>query len=126
MIANISRLTLVFIWFYHGLVPKIIFANEQEVLMNATFLPFLSKEFTLLTSGVIELVYAVLLLVFFRSKVLLYPAIGFSVVATLAILIKIPELFENAFNPFSTNLSVLCLCLINLLAIRASADTKAS
>jgi len=126
MIANISRLTLVFIWFYHGLVPKIIFANEQEVLMNATFLPFLSKEFTLLTSGVIELVYAVLLLVFFRSKVLLYPAIGFSVVATLAILIKIPELFENAFNPFSTNLSVLSLSLINLLAIRASADTKAS
>lgn len=119
MIDKISRISLILIWIYHGLVPKIIFKNEQEILMNNAFLPFLDKEFILWASGVMELIYAGLLMVFFRSVLLLYPAMLFSVLATIAILIKTPELFENAFNPFSTNLSVFALSVINFIALRS-------
>lgn len=118
MIEIISRLSLILIWIYHGLVPKIIFKHEQEVLMNSIFFPFLPKEFTLWFSGIMELIYAGLLILFFRSAVMLYPSLLFSVFATLAIWIKIPELFEHAFNPFSTNLAVFALSLINLIALR--------
>ena len=120
MIEKISRLSLALIWLYHGLVPKILFKSEQEILMNSTFLPFLGEDFTLIASGILELIYAALLLVFFRSTKLLLPSIVFGVLATIAILIMIPELLQNAFNPFTTNLAVLALSVINWIAIRES------
>ena len=104
-IKHISRLTLAVIWLYHGIVPKLIFRSEQEVLMNSVFMPFLEQEVALISTGILEIIYGILLLVCMNSKRLLYPAIGFSMVSTLAIFIELPELFTHAFNPFSINLA---------------------
>ena len=109
-----SRLSLAIIFFYHGLVPKLIFRNEQEVLMNDTLMPFVEKDLALNSSGILEIILAIALMILYRNKILLYLIIFFATSVTLALIIKLPGLFENAFNPFSLNLAVLVLCLINL------------
>jgi hypothetical protein len=86
-------------------------------MMNNQFMPFLSEQFALYSSGIAEILYALLLLVFFNNKWLVVPAIVFSIVATVALFFALPELFHNAFNPFSTNLSLLVLALINFKAL---------
>lgn len=116
MIYSLSRISVSIIFFYHGLVPKILFGNAQEIMMNNEFMPFLSEQVALYSSGVFEILYAISLLVFFNNKWLVVPAIVFPIVATAAIFFALPELFHNAFNPFSTNLSLLVLALINFKA----------
>ena len=124
MIEKISRVSLILIWFYHGLVPKILFKSPQEILLNSAFMPFLEENFTLMAFGIIEIIYAILLIIFFRSKILLYPAIFFAAVATIAILFKLPEFFTYAFNPFSINLSVCALSIINIISINQNKTNK--
>ena len=116
MLYALSRISISVIFFYHGLVPKILFGNAQEIMMNNEFMPFLSEKVALYSSGIFEILYALLLLVFFNNKWLVVPAIVFPIVATVAIFFALPELFHNAFNPFSTNLSLLVLALINFMA----------
>ena len=110
---TISRITLALIWLYHGLVPKLILASEQEVMMNDALLPFLSSQVALVSTGIVEVVYALALVVCFRSRCLLWPTFVFSTVITVVLLIKMPSLFGDAFNPFSINLAVFGLALIN-------------
>jgi len=114
---KISRYSLAIIFFYHGLVPKILYKSEQEVSMNNAFLPFLEKNFALISSGIAEVVYALCLVIFQKNKYLLFPAMGFSVLATIAIFVKLPELMTHAFNPFSINLAVFSFALINLKSL---------
>ena len=110
---KISRYSLAAIFFYHGLVPKVLFKSDQEVLMNEAFLPFLEKDFALISSGIAEIIYALCLVFFAKNKYLLLPAMAFSVLATIAIFFKLPELMTHAFNPFSINLAVFSFGLIN-------------
>jgi uncharacterized membrane protein YphA (DoxX/SURF4 family) len=117
-IYTISRVSLAIVFLYHGLVPKLLFANEQEILMNSTLMPFVGESAALLYSGIAEVLYGILLLVFFRNRFLLYPALFFSVAVTIPLLITLPSLFQNAFNPFSINLSVLALAWINKLSLK--------
>jgi hypothetical protein len=116
-IQKVSRYSLAAIFFYHGLVPKLLFKSEQEVLMNNAFMPFMEKNFALISSGVAEIIYAIALVAFASNKKLLYPAMAFSVLATIAIIVQLPQLMTHAFNPFSINLAVFSLALINLKSL---------
>ena len=118
----LPRITLAIIFLYHGLVPKLLFKSEQEVLMNDTFMPFIEKNTALIGSGIAEIIYAVLILILWRSKTIFYPALLFSAAVTVALIIKLPELFIHAFNPFTLNLSVFILAV---LAIRYTYSSKA-
>lgn len=113
-IYKLSRWSIAVIFFYHGLVPKILFENSQEVLMNETLMPMVSKKFALISSGVLEILYGILLIVLFKSKWLIYPALIFGSLITFVLLMTLPEMFKNAFNPFSINFALCVLCLINI------------
>jgi hypothetical protein len=110
----ISRYSLVAIFFYHGLVPKLLFKNHQEVLMNNTMMPFVAENTALLVSGWMEIFLAILLLIFFKNLLLNYIAMTFVFLVSIAILIFLPILYTNAFNPFSLNLAVIALAMINI------------
>jgi len=112
---TITRWALGAIWLYHGLVPKLIFRSPQEVMMNERFLPFWSENAALNLSGAFEVIYAVLLLVFFRNKYLVIPTIIFGTLATVALLVFFPSWFTAAFNPFSINLGIVVLAWLNLV-----------
>lgn len=91
--------------------------------MNNTFMPFMEKDFALISSGIAEVLYAFLLVIFASNKKLLYPAMAFSTLATIAIIVQLPQLMTHAFNPFSINLAVFSLALINLKCLN---EEKAS
>lgn len=110
-----TRLGLAAIWFYHGLVPKLIFGASQEVEMNSTFMPFVPEKVALISSGVAEIVFAVALLVFYRVRWFNYVIIAFGTLASVAILVALPHMYTEAFNPFSVNLSIVLLAWLNLL-----------
>lgn len=112
----VSRLGLAAIWFYHGLVPKLIFGAPQEVEMNSVFLPFIGKETALITSGIAEVLFAIALLVFYRVRWFNAVIIAFGTVASLAIVVALPHMYIEAFNPFSTNLSIVLLAVINWMS----------
>ena len=84
--------------------------------MNNTFLPFLSKNTALVSSGIFEIIYAILIISFRKNIFLCIPGMLFSVITTIALLFSLPNLFYNAFNPFTLNLSVFALSLINIIA----------
>lgn len=115
-IYRLSRLGLAAIWFYHGLVPKLLFGSAQEVEMNSVFLPFVPEKMALVTSGIAEVVFAILLLVFYRARWPNYVTIVFGSLASVAILFALPHMYAEAFNPFSINLSIILLAMINLMS----------
>ena len=114
----ITRISVALIFLYHGVVPKLIYKNDQEILMNNTLMPFISEGSALFYSGLFEVVYSVALLVFYRSKLLMYPTIVFSIMVTLALIVKLPQLFQNAFNPLSINFAILILAILNIRELK--------
>lgn len=114
----ITRISVSLIFLYHGLVPKLIYKNSQEILMNNTLIPFMSEGSALFYSGLFEVLYSIALIVFYRSKIIMYPTIVFSIMVTLALLVKLPHLFQNAFNPFSINFSILILAILNIRELK--------
>lgn len=115
-IYAISRWSIAIIFLYHGVVPKLVFKHEQEVLMNDTMMPFVPEATALAVSGWMEVGLAAAFIILYRHIWLNYVAIFFLVSVTLAILVKLPTLMTYAFNPFSLNLAVVALALINIIA----------
>ena len=112
----ISRISLAAIWFYHGLVPKIIFPDPREIEMNDVLIPFLDQHHALLITGAAELLFAVLYLALYRSKFLNFLIIGFGVCVTILIAVTLPHLLTGAFNPLTLNLGFIALAMINVCA----------
>lgn len=121
----LSRCALAVIFFYHGLIPKLLLQHEQEVLMNDTLMPFVPEQTALMVSGWMEIALAICFLVFYRNLWLNYVAIFFLVSVTAAIAVQLPELMAYAFNPFSLNLAVVVLAIINILANQNTSEKYA-
>lgn len=115
----ITRVSIFIIFFYHGLVPKILFGSEQEILMNDTLIPMLSEQLALQLSGWAEIAFSAVVLIFFNSKWPMYPVLLFSSGVTIALILTLPALFTDAFNPFTINLSLFVLAFINLKSHQA-------
>lgn len=94
--------------------------------MNTTFMPMIEKNFALIGSGVAEVVFALVLLTFFRVQWFNYVVIGFGTLATIAISLQLPHIMTGAFNPFSTNLSIVVFAVINLLAANSHESSTSS
>lgn len=112
-INTIGRLSLAFIFFYHGLVPKLLWLSATEAaLMDAhTFLP---SELTLV-AGVGEIILA-LVLVFHRSLIPVYLAAVGLIALLIDVAVIMPELLIEAFNPVTTNISAIVICIIIILS----------
>lgn len=120
MIYAVSRCAVALIFFYHGLVPKILFADPSEVEMNQTLMPGVDEQLALVGSGVAELIFSALLLLFFRTRWFNYLIVVFGSGALLTIVVRLPHLMTAAFNPFSTNVAIVALAVVNLLACPGS------
>ena len=114
-ICAITRWSLAIIFFYHGLIPKLIYGNHQEILMNSTMMSSVPETVALMVSGVLEVLISIFLILLYRNKVLLYVVLVFIGGVSIQILVMLPGLYQNAFNPFSLNLSVIVFSILNLM-----------
>jgi hypothetical protein len=113
VVHALARMTLAFIWAYHGLIPKLIIVHPDELMLLAN--AGLSEPLAALgvaAAGLAEIFFAVILLVFWNSRRLLLVNLPLMLFALLGVGITAPELLTGAFNPVTLNVSVIVLALI--------------
>jgi hypothetical protein len=115
LIHAVARLTLAFVWLWHGLVPKLFFhhLDERTMLSQAGiplhWLPWI---------GTGEIIFAILILCTWNRRFVFVANGVLMVLATMAVALKSPAYLEAAFNPVTLNLSVLSLSIVGWLASR--------
>lgn len=106
----LSRIGLAFLFFYHGLFPKILWLSPLETHLvelhgiDASIFP-LSQ-----VAGFAEIAIAVSILVFRKSLLTVYAAALALILLLIDVAIVMPGLLVEAFNPVSTNMMGLLLC----------------
>jgi hypothetical protein len=109
----LTRVTIAFVFFYHGLVPKLWFRSpdELDMLHNLGVASF--ALFTAI-AGWMEIGFAVLLIILWRARWPLWITIVGMIAATLSVALGSPSYFHKAFDPLTLNLSVAVLAFCGL------------
>lgn len=114
-LVQLARFVLGLSWIYHGLFPKLLSIAPLEMEMSSSI--GLSSENTILLirfAGVSEILFGVILLVFYRRSALLYLNIAGLLSLLAFVLLMTPHIMMEAFNPVTTNFPLLLLSLILL------------
>lgn len=115
VIHAVARITLAFVWIWHGLVPKMLFRHidERTMLMQAGiplhWLPWI---------GLGEIAFGILILCAWNRRTILAINVALMIFATVAVAMNSPSYLQAAFNPVTLNLAVVALCLADWLASR--------
>lgn len=125
IVYSLSRATTAFIWFYHGLVPKLLYHDRSELDLIGKFTPpnFLRTAATF--AGVLEMAFAFLLILLWRQTWLLWVTIVFMLAGIPIVALTAPEYLHAAFNPVTLNISLAAFAAIALM-MRRDLPTAAS
>ena len=116
LVHSLSRLTIAFVWLYHGLVPKLIYRSPDELKMLRDAGIASSHVLTLVSLvGSAEVCFAATLIIFWKSHWPLWLTLVAMAAALLGVAATSPEFLAAAFNPVTLNLTVAALALIDLL-----------
>src|SRR5262249_48822922 len=112
-----ARLTIAFIWFYQGIIPKLIFHHKDELKMLRDA-GFADSRVIRISSiiGLVEILLGLLILIAWRNRQLLYLNIALMVLATIVVAVNSPGYFPAAFNPLTLNLSMIALSLVAIFS----------
>lgn len=119
--VQIARYLISFSWFYHGLVPKLLHIAPLEKLMTASF-GFADDISYVITkvAGISEILFAVVFFIFYRSTAV----VVLNIMALMGLLGFVaalqPQLLMEAFNPVTTNLTLIGLSLVLLNEIKSA------
>jgi hypothetical protein len=118
IVYGIARASLIFIWLWHGAVPKLISPQSDELrLLSASGLaPHWLPWF-----GATEVAWALAGLCAWRWRGFFALSAIAMIAATLSVLTTLPQFFLHAFNPLTLNLSVTALCVIGWIVAPFSA-----
>lgn len=124
LVYALARGTTAFIWFYHGLVPKLLYHDriELDLLSRITPPDFLRTAATF--AGVAEVSFAFLLILLWRQTWLLWVTIVLMLAGIPIVAFTAPEYLHAAFNPVSLNISLAAFVGIALMARRDLATAK--
>jgi DoxX-like family len=116
LVYSVARGLVAFIWFYHGLVPKLLYYNhiELDLLSRVVSSPESVRQGTAL-AGAVEIVFALVLLFLWRSVWPLWVTLILMVAGIPVVAVTAPEYFTAAFNPLTLNLSVAGFALISII-----------
>jgi hypothetical protein len=113
----LARFTLAFIWFYHGLVPKLLSLHPDEVaMMTAAGVPPDAVPLAIRVIGLAEIVFALILLLAWNRRRLLLLNIPLMIAAMLGVALASPGYLVAAFNPVTLNIAVVALALVAYLS----------
>lgn len=118
---QIARYIISFSWLYHGIFPKLIHIAPLEKLLTGSFGFSDDISYWITKSaGVGEVIFGILLFVFYRSKHLILLNIFALIGLLLFVAFLQPQLLIEAFNPVTTNLPLIGLSLVLLNEIKQS------
>ena len=116
---QIARFIISFSWLYHGIFPKLIhIAPLEKVMITSLGLSNELSYFLTKSAGVGEVIFGILFFLLYRNKAMvLLNIIGlFSLLVFVALLQ--PQLLIEAFNPVTTNISLIALSFILLFELK--------
>jgi hypothetical protein len=113
-IGWLARIALALVFFWHGLVPKLLWLSADEIAMIQAH-GIVAAEWLAALAGFAEIALALLLLSIRRHWPLQLAAL-LLLLLLLDVALFSPHLLLQAFNPVSTNLAALALCLVAWLA----------
>ena len=112
----ISRLSVAIVWFYHGLVPKLINRNSDELkMLRDAGIPSSELISALSMLGGLEICFALTILILWKTRWPLWFTIAAMFLAIVSVAITSPSYLTGAFNPLTLNLSVAALAAVSLL-----------
>ncbi len=112
---QIARAVVGLSWIYHGIFPKLLQVAPMESAMNISF--GFSDEMSYLvtkTAGVAEVIFGLVFIALYRVKSVVYLNIVGLSILLLLVAVKMPSLLIDAFNPVTTNISLIALSLVIL------------
>ena len=111
---NISRFAIAFIWFYHGLIPKLIFqhATELELINKGPVVG--TAELTLLLAGIGEVLVGICVVAFWNRAWPVYLSLFGFIVLLIAAVVMAPGHAVHAFNPITLTMSAIFFCFIQI------------
>lgn len=116
---SIARATVAFIWFYHGLVPKLLRHDAIELdLISRVGVPTSRLIMSVTVAGWAEILFAVLMLLLWRDRWPLWLTLGLMLIGIPIVAISAPAYVGAAFNPVTLNLGLAALSAIGLIAGR--------
>lgn len=113
IIHALARLSIAFIWIWHGLVPKLWAHNPDELTMLANaaiashWLPWI---------GVAEVVFGVVTLLTWRYRQMFVLNAAAMVIALVAVALQSPHYLTAAFNPVTLNLAVVIISIVGFVS----------
>ncbi len=115
----ISRGALAAIFAWHGLVPKLLARDADEIaLLAAGGAPADNIPMALTALGIAELLFAAVLLLFRRKTWPAWITFALMLIVTAGISITAPRYVSAAFNPITLNFSVAAFALLDILTLR--------
>jgi uncharacterized membrane protein YphA (DoxX/SURF4 family) len=118
LVHVIARTGLAAVFAYQGVVPKLLTRNVDEVAMlRDAGVGADAISIALIVLGMLELAFAVTLLVAWHRRWPVILCLVSMLFATAVVGLSSPRYFEAAFNPASLNLAVACLAAIDLLVL---------
>jgi hypothetical protein len=114
-----ARGTLAFVFAYHGLVPKLLRRDADELaLLRDAHLPLRSQSLALVALGIAELLLAVVLLRFWCRGWPAVLSLFLMLAATASVAVTSPRYLGAAFNPVTLNVCVAALAILDLLSLK--------
>lgn len=115
----IARLTLSFVFLWHGLVPKLIERHPLEAeFLTRTGIGEATAWRFVTAAGIGEMLWAIALLVFFSAR---WPVV-LSAMALVGLMIGAgavkPEVLFAPFNPLSFTVTLVALCAIDAITLK--------
>ena len=109
-INSITRYALGFVFIYHGLVPKILWLSPIEISLAS--LHNLDAEVVSPIAGAFEIVLGLAIIFLKRSLIPVYIAAAALVILLIDVIIVIPGLLAEAFNPVTINVVSIVLAYL--------------
>lgn len=108
-IHRLSRVSLAFVFVYHGLIPKILWLSKLELAMvNAHGVGLLSPAISRI-GGVLEIILGISILALKKSLMPVYLSVALLTALLLDVSLTMPSLLIEAFNPVTINLVSLVM-----------------
>ena len=125
LIYGISRVVVAFIWIYHGLVPKLLFSNPDEVEMLRNIgIPAENLKLSMTALGVAEIAFGLSMLLLWRARSLFVATCVLMVLALAGVVIHSPHYLAAAFNPVTLNASMIALSVVGLVSRTGLASAR--
>nr|WP_044640150.1 DoxX-like family protein [Risungbinella massiliensis] len=110
----IISLLFFFVWTYHGLVPKLISMNPEEINMVSSLVSLSPTQasWVVIGLGIAEIGLGITWLLYTNKRRLLEIQIILFPLLTLSVILADPSYLVHPFNPFTLNISLFVLSVI--------------